>query len=1016
MEFTPDTNMSEPDNTTINIENLDDVQVNIKNMSYAKLNSTQWSNIEKKYDDYGMAVCKAMINLGTSFGQNNIFKITTSLKICGEEAYLKHIRPSLLENELIGYFIAKKEIKKEIKKENKKENKKNAKTSNTEEQIIPKTNPKIEKKKLSKKNIIIYENSCKIIDDGLKLLLKSFDFNTLNIDYGLRCSKILEIRCATLFYIAKCIMDNIIIFDDKREFTYKTIHTIKYVVKKLTGTAFEYFFDKSKDEYISATFLNDLVECSNMLEKNVEYNSENIFKFYPWLIDSNNYFNIIPDLSIKPYTDQIEMVKCVNENEELLCFYNSNFGAGKTTSVGAICAMQMFSKSIPVLYCCAVETVRHQVGRLAYNCTIPFAVAAMHEEKLRIINHFSCKTTKDRRLVIADPVTTYEILKSNNNEYILFLDEPTVDADLDDNQMTIMIAKIFFIAPPKTILVSATLPQIKDMDCYVDLFKKKYITAKVILVQSNEVKVGCEVINTSGKTIMPHNFVRTKNDLITVVDKIKNNQFLGRLYTGQILYHLANKLSTFNIKNIEINQIFSDIDNFNYNKVRDIAIEILQQLYDCDDLIIHQFCEDPIISPIILKNIKLDTTDAHHFIGMTLIVSNDPVETAKKYFSNYIKDLPSAAGLIKNYKVMSDIVNDKLKKVEGGKFDSKKEKLMETCEAKETISASIQFPKHKQINTIHHLKKFAPNSSVNKKFVRKSLVLEQLPLDSNVPDYVLQMLFCGIGIYRGYLFDDVEKFDPEYYQCVIELASHGLLAYIISDSSISYGTNYPISNLIVENSIQNRSIDSILQMMGRAGRIGVSFKAHVYVDTFVQNQLEEYIQKSHEMTSIEAINMTNALKNIINAQSIVKEQPIVVKKKEKSTISFVKNSSDDKLKPDIVFNNSKSKFRSELEPTLKPEPKPIEEKPIEEKPTKWVGRSSNSLQNTSDQREPHRSPFDTMTSSPFGTATQINTSSVSSNVSSNVYKPRGFLSDKPPSGNSFYNSGNIFGSSFKKSS
>ena len=70
------------------------------------------------------------------------------------------------------------------------------------------------------------------------------------------------------------------------------------------------------------------------------------------------------------------------------------------------------------------------------------------------------------------------------------------------------------------------------------------------------------------------------------------------------------------------------------------------------------------MSPIILKNCKLDTYDAHQFIGMTLIVSNDPVETAKYYFSDYIKDLPTASSLIKNYKTMTDIVNDKLKKVE----------------------------------------------------------------------------------------------------------------------------------------------------------------------------------------------------------------------------------------------------------------------------------------------------------------------------------------------------------------
>lgn len=69
------------------------------------------------------------------------------------------------------------------------------------------------------------------------------------------------------------------------------------------------------------------------------------------------------------------------------------------------------------------------------------------------------------------------------------------------------------------------------------------------------------------------------------------------------------------------------------------------------------------------------------------------------------------------------------------------------------------------------------------------LVAEQLV--DEVEDFVLKLLCCGVALY-------MEKgLSPKYLDKVEELASQNYLAFIITDQSLCYGTNFPISNVIL---------------------------------------------------------------------------------------------------------------------------------------------------------------------------------------------------------------------------
>lgn len=60
----------------------------------------------------------------------------------------------------------------------------------------------------------------------------------------------------------------------------------------------------------------------------------------------------------------------------------------------------------------------------------------------------------------------------HGKDYILFIDEPTVDADFADAEVTKILIDIIRRAPPITILSSATLPPPEKIPNFIKLYRK----------------------------------------------------------------------------------------------------------------------------------------------------------------------------------------------------------------------------------------------------------------------------------------------------------------------------------------------------------------------------------------------------------------------------------------------------------------------------------------------------------------------------------------------------------------
>ena len=87
-----------------------------------------------------------------------------------------------------------------------------------------------------------------------------------------------------------------------------------------------------------------------------------------------------------------------------------------------------------------------------------------------------------------------------------------------------------------------------------------------------------------------------------------------------------------------------------------------------------------------------------------------------------------------------------------------------------------------------------------------------------------KLLLSGIGIYQTLA---KERSDKIYRNLVTDIANRELLSYIVSDAGIIYGTNLPITKVIVGEIKTGITQDMLHQLIGRAGRTGKANKACV---------------------------------------------------------------------------------------------------------------------------------------------------------------------------------------------
>ena len=104
--------------------------------------------------------------------------------------------------------------------------------------------------------------------------------------------------------------------------------------------------------------------------------------------------------------------------------------------------------------------------------------------------------------------------------------------------------------------------------------------------------------------------------------------------------------------------------------------------------------------------------------------------------------------------------------------------------------------------------------------------MKEIPIDHKI----LILYYMGIGvIYKNMSNDYLNK--------VLFESRRGTIGLIISDMSISHGTNLPIDEIIIDESLNNENLSDIYQLISRCGRLGLSTKGNLLVDDFMKERL-----------------------------------------------------------------------------------------------------------------------------------------------------------------------------------
>ena len=479
--------------------------------------------------------------------------------------------------------------------------------------------------------------------------------------------------------------------------------------------------------------------------------------------------------------------------------------------------------------------------------------------------------------------------------------------------------KIIMAAPKIIYLCSATLSDIELNRAISDKFKVKYPAATVVDISSNTIYGCSNIMSNSGSGIMPYSGCTTREELRVVIENIERKPFYGKFNNPLSLMRLVDTLKdnacakaiVSDLPNLR--EFFADVDNLVADNVRKVAMDILKIVathVSSSDEIVKLICEKVKLIKHEVDYTKLGTSDAYLYPTMNLIATTDPVKFALTNFSKLITDIK------KKCKSIRAIIGDYDKKLEAwgnGRVVIEKLKLTsdemdrQLCEYDE-LRPTIDFPKELQINTRAHIKKYGGDDALLKsKRFRGHLLLGNVDFEGMNTSDELQLLLCaGVGIFVGKesslraratqlesslraratqlesslrvelashtcesnglsanTVNTENHVNDVYLDTVLELASQGRLEYLIADSSIVYGTDYPIGGVFITEEFSNKhSLNTIYQLISRAGRGSNAMFANVYMPDSCAQKIIGSVQgyNSHSKScDIEKLNMMKYL-------------------------------------------------------------------------------------------------------------------------------------------------------------
>ncbi len=621
----------------------------------------------------------------------------------------------------------------------------------------------------------------------------------------------------------------------------------------------------------------------------------------------------------------------IQSSTGLLSVLNTVPGQGKTTLVLAIAKMIMSSalsrvmykprmgrkgnsrpvarskvggRTLKMLYVTpkTLLPVAKQVGSLLYE-SIPFGIAYTEQKngikKVSISENYNCYsgrrniTFNPPVVILCSPSTATEILKNNikhkqstrdnsdfdlyesKTDYIMFYDEPTavgMDQDIINNPIVNEFANLIKVMPKWTVLSCATLKNINNYIRLCQIFRNKYPNAILETVNNSKIPIGASVMNFNGKIMLPHDNCTTSEQLEHIINKLKDEIILQKLYTHRVVHSMYLHIREMNMAlpdNLNFGTYISS-NEISQDSIQKLAIQYLEFVLGQsvnDNNIIQRFCSHTYTNTQF--NVDNIISNLTHLKSQTLIVCSDPVSHFKNAFRGFYNNVlahygaenfsgieashrkkvteweaqydqaekaelarKSAAGKKKGRDSAEGSVNKKTNNFDiscEGSIDVRMEKWKSEHPCP-TLNIPLKFCIRTMSHTSEKIRKMIDYCSESYKDINTCSG------DDETDDILKVMLAAGVGVYSSSL-------DDSYLKLITEQMELGNMAFIFVNDDICYGVNYPIENIVILDTplMLNRSVNTLLQLISRAGRKGKSDKANIWISEPVLNKLRDYI-------------------------------------------------------------------------------------------------------------------------------------------------------------------------------
>lgn len=453
-------------------------------------------------------------------------------------------------------------------------------------------------------------------------------------------------------------------------------------------------------------------------------------------------------------------------------------------------------------------------------------------EKYEFYRSDACKELFYRpKMIISDTASAVELLAYNAPAFFVYLDEPTAGAEngigilkegiqdaehssqlktkdlLVENDIQKLNAQIISLCVnTQLILASSTLPSFEQLPILSSLFPNRYY------IDNNTMPVGCMAIHPDGYEILPHELAEDLIEFREILLNISEGHSTNiKFYTFDKVRQIA--LAIDHMEDLpelfKFNNYFNDICLLSPQLVHRYIIELFTYLYPLpDELLIHY--QELIYT--------VNTTKIHHLKdilkdGKMLIVSLR--NSFESEISETVADSSVMIGLTPCMNKFYEECNICIPE-----FDP----IMKEFENAK-INYAKQVERYKKASKAEKEQMEEPRSPPEfiwpYKVGSSSTVLSDIELQILPPEVSATML-SGVGFYDPVLLTDGEN------STAIREATHGRLAVLGSTPDIAYGTNMAIITIFIDGCYGLQTTqNSLFQVIGRAGRLGKSYKARV---------------------------------------------------------------------------------------------------------------------------------------------------------------------------------------------